>query len=188
MLNMLAPDLFGAVAPSPLYPPPGSNYASRQLSDITDFIIHHSAGSVHQTPQDIDAEHRAKGMAFIAYNWIIDPQGTIFQGRPLGWISSASFGRNRESVSVCVIGNFQQDDPGYTGEPTTAQLDSLDRLALSAHIHISSIARTIGHRDVATIFYPNDTGDYSTACPGDELYDHIPSIKAFVRTHLHAGL
>jgi hypothetical protein len=185
---MQEPDMFGAVSPLSLYPKPGVNYAARQVSNITDFIIHHTAGSVSQTVLDIDAEHRAKGMAFIAYNWIISPQGTIFQGRPIWWVSSASYGRNQQSVAACLIGNFESGDPGYTGRPTGAQLDALNRLAVLSHIHIPSISRTIGHRDVAPLFYPHDTAPYSTACPGDQLYKLIPLVKKYITENLHAKL
>lgn len=184
----MEPDIFGAVAPVPSYPSPGVNYATRPVSDITDLIIHHTAGSLYQTPQDIDTEHRAKGMAFIAYNWIINPQGTIYQGRPIEWVSSASYGRNQQSVAACLIGNFESGDPGYTGRPTGAQLVALNRLAVLCHIHIPSIARTIGHRDVALLFYTHDTESYSTACPGSDLYKLIPLVKEYVRKSYHAGL
>jgi N-acetylmuramoyl-L-alanine amidase len=185
---MQTPDLYGAIAPTPAYPTPGDNYATRQISDITDFIIHHSAGSVNQTPLDIDTEHRAKGMAFIAYNWVISAQGTIFQGRPIEWVSAASYGRNQQSVAVCVVGNFESGDSGYTGRPTNDQLDALNRLAVLSHIHIPSIARTIGHRDVASLFYPTDTAPYATACPGDQLWNLIPRVRSFITMNLHRGL
>jgi N-acetylmuramoyl-L-alanine amidase len=185
---MQEPDMFGAVAPIPLYPSPGVNYAARQVSNITDFIIHHTAGSVHQTVLDIDAEHRAKGMAFIAYNWIISPQGTIFSGRPIEWVSSASYGRNQQSVAVCLIGNFESGDPGYTGRPTGAQLDALNRLAVLSHVHIPSIARTIGHRDIETLFYPGQSESYGTACPGSELWKMIPLVRKYVNEFMHKNL
>lgn len=190
----MTPDMFGAVAPVPNYPSPGDNYATRSISHITDLIIHHTAGPVTQTPLDIDSEHRAKGMAFIAYNWLINPQGTIFKGRPIEWVSAASYGRNQQSVAVCLIGNFHADDSGYTGRPTGAQLDALNRLAVLSHIHIPSIARTIGHSDVAKLLYPGNTkedlenrGHYATACPGSELYKLIPQVQEFVRSY-HAKL
>jgi hypothetical protein len=183
-----SPDIFGAVAPLPLYPPPGPNYAQRSISTITDFIIHHSAGSPDQTPLQIDAEHRARGMAFIAYNWIITKDGTIYQGRPIGWVSSANYGRNSQGVAVCLTGNFDSSDPGFTGDPDPEQIKSLYHLAFSVHIHLTSIERTYGHGDIAPLFYPSDPDPYSTACPGDRLQSQIPSVRNYVTVNLHAGL
>jgi hypothetical protein len=182
------PDIFGAVPPAPLYPPPGSNYVNRPISTITDFVIHHSAGSPDQTPLEIDAEHRARGMAFIAYNWVITKDGTIYQGRPIGWVSAAQYGRNSQGVAVCLTGNFASGDPGYTGDPTPEQIQNLNRLALSVHIHLTSIERTYGHGDIASLFYPNNPDPYATACPGDRLSSQIPSVRAYVTENLHAKL
>jgi hypothetical protein len=182
------PDILGAVPPVPAYPPAGVNYASRPISEITDFVIHHSAGPTHQSPGDICAEHMARGMATIAYNWVIAKDGTIYQGRPISWASSANYGRNPESVAVCLIGNFQSDDPGYTGPPDPRQIKSLNDLALSVHIHLSGISRTYGHRDVESIFYPGQSEAYGTVCPGDQLYALIPVVKLYVTQNLHKGL
>jgi hypothetical protein len=182
------PDIFGAVPPVPLYLPPGVNYAQRPISTITDLIIHHSAGSPDQTPLEIDAEHRARGMAFIAYNWIITKDGTLYQGRPIGWVSAANYGRNQQGVAVCLTGNFDSTDSGFTGNPTPDQIQSLYHLALSVHIHLTSIERTYGHGDIASLFYPSDPDPYSTACPGDRLEVQIPSVRNYVTVNLHAGL
>lgn len=163
------------------YPAPQSAMASRAISGITDLIIHHTAGALTQTPLDIDAEHRAIGDAGIAYNFVITPDGKIYMGRPAMYVPAATFGRNTESINVVLVGDFQSDDKFYTGEPTEAALDSLKSLAVYLHKLYPSIVRTIGHRDVAPMFYPSDEGDYSTACPGDKLYAHLPDIKAFIQ-------
>ena len=179
-------DLFGAELIS--YPNVGENYATRSVSSITDFIIHHSAGGTEQSPLDINAEHQARGMAMIAYNWVIEADGTLVAGRPIGWVSAASYGRNPQSVSVCLLGNFELLDPGYTGDPTPQQVEALKTLCLKAHQHITSISRTYGHKDLARLFYGQDQAEYSTACPGSELEKLIPDVKNYVTENLHAKL
>lgn len=158
--------------------------AGRQLTQITDAIIHHSAGPTMQTALEIDAEHRDRGMSMIGYNYIINALGEIYAGRPLEFVPSAAFGRNTESVNVCVLGNFELDDPGYTGLLNPSQLKALQDLLVYLHHQLPTIVRTIGHCDVATMFYPNDTANYSTACPGSKLYNLIPSIKKYISGHL----
>jgi len=169
------------------YPAPGA-MAPRSVGLITDFIIHHTAGNPNQTPLEIDAEHRARGMAMIAYNWVITPDGATYEGRPIAYESAATYGRNPESVSVALTGNFQSNDKGYTGPPTVPQIVSLEKLCLYIHVTRPSIARTIGHRDVAPMFYPSNQGDYSTACPGDKLYNLIPEIKKYVMDSHHGRM
>ncbi len=166
----------------PNYPPFGT-MTPRATSDITDLIIHHSDGPLDQTPLDIDQEHRNEGWAGIGYNYVITPDGTIYKGRPDDVIPSAAYGRNEQSVNVCLIGGFEPG-PGCTGVPTSSQLNSLKSLIVSLHKTYPSIVHTIGHRDVATMFYPNDTANYATACPGQRLYDLLPSLRAFARDQL----
>lgn len=157
----------------------------RSLSQVTDLIVHHTAGALTQTPQEIDAEHRAEGWAMIGYEYVITPDGTIYDGRPLDVVPSAAYGRNTQSVDVVLVGNFQASDPGYTGPPSAAQMQSLKDFALWIHQQIPSICRTIGHGDVARMFYPDDEGDYSTACPGSELESQLPEIRSYVASKLN---
>ena len=160
--------------------------APRSLSSITDIIVHHSAGTLKQTPLDIDQEHRNRGMSGIGYNYVIVPSGTVFSGRPPEVVPAAAYGRNAESLNICVIGNFEPTDSGYTGKPTPAQLSSLKDLVVYLHHKFPTIVRTIGHRDVATLFHPNNTADYSTACPGQDLYWELPHILEEVKKAMAA--
>lgn len=167
------------------YPPPAFEMTPRELSQITTLIIHHSDGALDQTPLDIDAEHRAEGWAMIGYNWVIEPDGTVYEGRPTNVVPSAAYGDNTPSVDVCLIGDFEPGTAGFQSSVPAAQFQSLKDLAVEVHQHYPTIAQTIGHRDVASL-YPNDPGDYSTACPGEVLYDLIPSIRAYVAAKLGA--
>lgn len=166
------------------YPLPAFPMTPRSLSVITDYIIHHDAGSLTETPLQIDAQHRAEGWAMIGYNYVIDPDGTVSDGRPLDVVPSAAYGRNAQSVNVSCVGNFQEGDAGYTGPPTLAQVQALVDLGVYVHQRLPSIVRTIGHRDVATMFYDGD-GAYATACPGNQLYALIPHIKSQIASHLN---
>ena len=167
------------------YPAPNNEMTPRALSQISDAIVHHTAGPVSQTPLEIDAEHRNIGDAMIAYNAVITPDGTVYDGRPLDVVPAAAFGRNVQSVNVVLVGNFETGDPGFTGSPTAAQENSLLEYLKYIHRQLPSIVRTIGHRDVATLFYPNDTADYATACPGSVLASMLPAIKAKVAAQLN---
>lgn len=166
------------------YPSPAHTLIPRERTQITDLIVHHTAGALTQTPSDIDAEHRNTGDSMIAYHIIVTPDGSAYWGRPLDAVGAATYGRNTESVNVCLVGNFQTGDAGYTGPPTNAQLATLEKLVLDLHKMLPSIVRTIGHRDVATLFFGGD-GNYATACPGTDLYARIPEIKQRVVAHLN---
>jgi hypothetical protein len=141
-------------------------------------IVHHSAGALTQTPLEIDVEHRAEGWAEIGYNFVITPDGAVYTGRPLDVEPSAAYGDNMASVDICLIGNFQEDDSGHTGPPTSAQLDSLLALSIDLHRRYPSISRTIGHGDVVKMYYPDNPGPYATACPGTQLEAFLPDLRS----------
>jgi hypothetical protein len=161
------------------YPVPAFAMTPRSLSQITDYIVHHEAGALSQTALDIDAEHRNEGWAMIGYNFVIDEHGNVYAARPLDVVPSAAYGRNTQSVNVSLAGNFQEGDPGYTGPPNAAQIQAIIDLGVYLHKMLPGIERTIGHRDVATMFYGGD-GDYATACPGSMLYVELPKIKSAI--------
>jgi len=160
----------------PGYSPPDGAFTLRTATSITDFIVHHSAGPTSQTPLEIDAFERGNGDIFMPYTWLIAADGTIFSGRPPSAMSAATYGRNAQSVACCLIGNFQQDDAGYTGQPTTAQMASLTSLCIWAHRQYPTIERTIAHGDVAALFY-GGSGDYATACCGSWRRPNLSSNK-----------
>ena len=161
------------------YPPPAFAMTPRDLSQISTLIIHHSDGSPDQTPLEVDAEHRAEGWAMIGYNFFIGGDGTVYQGRPTDVVPSAAYGYNTPSINVCLAGDFQPGTDGAQAAVPDAQLQALKDLCVELHQHYPGICRTIGHRDVATMFYPQNTGDYSTACPGDILEAQIAAVKAY---------
>jgi N-acetylmuramoyl-L-alanine amidase len=118
----------------------------------------------------------------IGYNWLIDPNGTIYQGR--AWVGEddntqgAHFcGYNRATMGVCMLGDFN------TVLPTAAALKSLVRLlayrasnntlnALGSAYHENSmrtLARISGHRDGC-----------ATDCPGSAFYPTLPVLRSRV--------
>jgi N-acetylmuramoyl-L-alanine amidase len=148
----------------------------RSLSLVTDFIVHHSDGPLTQGPLDIDREHRYEGWIMIGYHYLITPDGKVYEGRPIAAIPAAAYGRNLQSVDVCLVGDFQPGTPLFT-HPTDVQVASLKELRQYVQQLVPTIERTIGHRDVAPDFYPQDEGNYATACPGDALEALLPEIR-----------
>jgi hypothetical protein len=157
-----------------------------RTSAITDFIIHHSAGPITQTISDIDAEHRSIGDAMIGYNWVIDHDGVVWEARDPIYTPAAAYGRNEQSVNVCLIGQFHPNAPGFTGDPTVSQLAALANLCVYAHHRWPGIIRTIPHSDVAGFYPESERGNYSTECPGDRLRAHIPQIRSYVYSKVNA--
>lgn len=128
--------------------------------------IHHSAeyskqigvpssGNVAGAIHDIQTFHmREEGYGDIAYHFVIDPAGRIWQGRSLEWQGAHAGGANNVgNIGICVLGNFNAERP----DPRSlASLESLvDALCERHHIPRT---RIYGHRQLR-----------STECPGDSL-------------------
>jgi hypothetical protein len=105
----------------------------------------------------------------------------LYEGRGDGVLGAHFSGTNSGTMGVCVIGNFE------TATPTNQAIDMLqdliaweatdkniDVLAQSTHnasgLYLYNIS---GHRDSGS----------GTACPGDNLYNMLPSIRTAVSNY-----
>lgn len=118
----------------------------------SDLWLHHTAGPPDQTPAQIQAFHQgpSRGWSDIGYSYLIDFEGTVYEGRGREVWGAHSPGKNGEP-SVALIGDYQ------TIRPSDAQhravYDLLDFLG----------ARKVrGHRE-----------NTATSCPGDAAYSMI---------------
>jgi hypothetical protein len=125
----------------------------RRLNQITTLIVHHSASPRHCTVGDVRRWHLEKGWSDIGYHWVIEEDGIIQIGRPVGRIGAHCRGHNTESVGVCVMGN--NCEPGQEWLPD--QVEGLKDLIYAVALVIPEIA-TMGHNQLA-----------ATACPGVDL-------------------
>jgi N-acetyl-anhydromuramyl-L-alanine amidase AmpD len=110
-------------------------YPSRELTDIGQIVIHHTATSPTITPQRL-AEYQVRQLdkAGIAYHYVVGADGVIFQTNQLETVSDHAYRRSQESVGICFTGNFT------SAIPTTAQLEAGAQLCawLLARLRLSS--------------------------------------------------
>lgn len=130
------------------------------------FVVHHSDGDNlgHPDPKqwvkNIYNYHKyTQGWGDIGYNFLVDWDGNVFEGR--GWERSGAcqYGLNTNGWCVCVLGN--SDLPGNV---TQATLKAVRALAEEADYRAGKSLVRWGHKDVA---------DNGTACPGVVLYDWV---------------
>ena len=164
-----------------------SNTASRSVTSVTHLIVHHSAGQT--TSSDFAAVVRSywdlhvngRGWADIGYNWLVDGNGVIYQGRAFNLdgnknVIGAHFsGYNANTMGICVIGNYNNTMP--TGDALFSLNEMLawkaseleiDPLGTAQHYSPGgNIHRISGHRD---------SGVY-TDCPGHQLYAFLPEVR-----------
>lgn len=137
---------------------PGRKYQTRSLSQIVRVVIHHTAGPVTQTPEDIARYHTGpnhicdEGCPGIAYHYMIDRNAAVYQVNSLETVSYHVSGQNTASVGICLIGNYDQI------EPTEAQMNAVIRVIRSINRKLGRNLEIAGHRDFA-----------NKSCPGDHV-------------------
>lgn len=135
-------------------------------------IVHHSALPLSDGPLEIQHKHmQLKGYADIAYNFVIDEAGLIYEGRSLAVRGAHTGGHNTGTVGIVLLGNFEET------EPLEEQLLTLKKLVrcLSDEYAITHLA---GHRD----FQPG-----VTVCPGENLEVLLPGLAAELSLEFGTG-
>ena len=88
----------------------------RKLENITTIVLHHSAG--RGTLEDVDRIHRKRGYICIGYHYYMTRDGEIHLGRPLFTVGAHAKGRNKDTIGICLEGDFRKDGP--TDKPIEA--------------------------------------------------------------------
>jgi ELWxxDGT repeat protein len=159
---------------------------------VTHLIVHHTATS--NTSADWPATVRAiwsyhtidREWGDIGYNFLVDPQGTIYVGRAGGDnIRGAHFVcRNGGTQGIAMLGNFTSQVPTTAAVKSLEELlawltsrEEIDPVAISFHegtqLDLFNIA---GHRDGN----PSAFACSTTVCPGDTFYPMIADIRSNV--------
>ncbi len=175
-----------------------------KYAPLVRMAVHHTATPEGPDPaatvRAIYAYHtQSNGWNDIGYNFLVDSAGRIYEGRwarnyapgevPTGETTTGDgvtgahvAGNNTGSVGVALLGDFT------TLGPSRAAVDGLQRmLAWKADRHfIDPLGTTdwstgtrstiIGHRDAV-----------ATACPGDLLYNQLPTIRRNVNDMVGPG-
>lgn len=170
--------------------------ANESLSDLEPeyerpqkFVIHHTA--TKNFTADPAATVRAVyyyhgvtlGWGDIGYNFLIDWQGNIYEGRKGGDGVVGAHARqyNRGSIGIACIGDFTATD--ITPQMEQALVDLIaweaDRYGIdprkASYFIDQTVPNIVAHRDLL-----------QTSCPGERLYQRMPRIRELVWQELLA--
>jgi uncharacterized protein (TIGR03437 family) len=170
----------------------GQDCAPREnpvFANVTHLVVHHSAGANASSDwaavvRSIWVLHvRGNGWNDIGYNYLIDPNGVIYEGRAGGdGVIGAHFsGVNSATMGVCMIGTYSTAEPRQQAIDSLKQLLSwqagrwsLDPSGQTLHPASQLTLNVIsGHRDAG--LSPRASG--TTECPGNSLYSYLPSLR-----------
>ena len=157
-----------AVGESGLYDaetnPEGVLYYPEDLRAVLNTIVVHHSAIPNVSPAEIQELHMdRRGFADVAYHFLIDSEGVIYEGREIDIRGAHVQGFNTGSVGVVLMGNFNKE------QPTEVQLTSL-RALVDYLRYTYEIRYLAGHKD-----YPDQSPD-GTECPGDNLYPLLPDL------------
>jgi uncharacterized protein (TIGR03437 family) len=171
----------------------GTTHGSLGYTTVTHLIVHHTVNDNNAT--DWPAVVRsiwnfhigANGWADIGYNYLIDPNGAIYEGRSGGDnVLGAHFsGVNAGTMGVALLGTFTDVAPAAKALNSLKKIlawkadqRNLDPTGTSLHAASQRNLNTIsGHRD----------GPASTECPGNSLYPLLPAIRTDVKNLLSSA-
>lgn len=149
-----------------------------EFRPIQKVIVHHS---VTRDPEpDPKATLRAiyqyhavqRGWGDIGYNFLIDPQGNVYEGRygGKGVVAGHTLGYNYGSIGVAILGNYKDHDISKAARSALlalvrAKAPDLDPVGRSFFVNKES-PNISGHR-----------GFINSTCPGDMFYPSLNNIR-----------
>ena len=153
-------------------------YSSR----IHKIVVHHTAESAQaadrrgkEVMRSLYSYHtKTRGWGDIGYNYVIDHQGNIYEGRAGGdaVVGAHVYCNNVGTLGIALMGNFQHTSPD------APQVQSLNALvhALGKKYHIDPAGASTFHGELTSNFLGHrDLGP--TSCPGEKLYKDLPRLR-----------
>ncbi len=160
------------------------------VPDPTHVIIHHTAGT--NVSSDWAAVVRSiwdfhvntNGWDDVGYNWLVDPNGVLYEGRGDGRLGAHFCAQNGKTTGICVMGDFTSIQPQAAALNTLAEFlawetcdENIDPLGTSLHSGSGLTLMNIsGHRDGC-----------STSCPGDLFYPLLPNVRQATQENIETG-
>lgn len=150
------------------------------MKTIDAIIIHCTATKEGQDfrAADVDRWHKQRGWKMIGYNYLIDLDGKIEEGRPLTMNGAHCVGWNNHSIGICYVGGLDKD-----GKPkdtrTLEQKKAMHLLVENLMEKYPTITQVLGHRDTS----PDKNGDgvitpneWTKACPCFDVRLEFPIV------------
>lgn len=153
------------------------------MNKIDSIIIHCSATRAGQDlrAKDIDRMHRQRGFSCVGYNFVVDLDGTVENGRPLTMegahcnskgFSGVSY--NKHSIGICYIGGL--DASGRPVDTRTDEQKVALRNLVAKLCREYDIIELLGHRDTSPDLDGSgevEPREFIKACPCFEVRDEF---------------
>lgn len=191
---------FGDWAPAACPRPTGEEpAATRRL------VVHHTHEPVAHTPAEVlpalaltCKAHTDRGFSTIGYHYVVDPWGTIYQGRgalpdkhgrpPRTQPQGAHVaGSNAGAVGVVFLGDHEDEPPTAAALTSATHLLAwlLQNIGADPDATVATESSGVGTARFTGTFHPPAVAGHSdsnhTACPGEHLRELLGPIRAETR-------
>lgn len=146
---------FGRLTPASAY------YRITVHHSGTDSITCTAPRSVAHAIGSIVSAHRGRRYGDIAYHFVVDYGGRVWEGRSLAYQGAHVLSANRGNIGILLLGNFERQDPSPAQLAAMRKLVDILRLCCSI-----SRSQIYGHRDLS-----------SSVCPGRRLYPYVAALR-----------
>ncbi|WP_435850189.1 N-acetylmuramoyl-L-alanine amidase [Streptomyces uncialis] len=180
-----------------------SNEGPEYNPDVKAVFVHHTAQTSNyscvDSPKIMRGLHtyhvQSEGWKDLGYNFVVDKCGTVFEGRKGGTdlpvLGAHTYGFNRESAGIAVIGSYD------TAAAPSAALTSVARVAAwklgqykadpTGTVKLKAGANGGNFKGVKFTSGSSYTFDrisghrdgFNTICPGGQLYGQLPTIRSY---------
>jgi len=164
--------------------------ASPGFTNATHLIVHHSAGineandwaAVVRSIWDFHVNTRE--WDDIGYNFLIDPNGVVYEGRGRDILGAHFCGTNSRTEGFCLLGSYTEIPPSEAALETLKETlawracaENVNPTGFSFHAPSALVLNHIsGHRDGC-----------ATECPGQMTYDLLPELRLAVANHIETA-
>ena len=177
-------------------------------AQVEGMVVHHTAGGNSYTAADVPAIIRAiwryhvvnRGWCDIAYNFLVDKFGQVWEGRQggiaKGIVGGHTYGFNTGTSGVAQLGNFDTAGPPSAMTTATSLIvgwklgtHGVDPTGTSVYKNRAPDTSPKGVPPGGTVTLPSVVGHRdlgSTSCPGANTYARRSTIRTSARTGAHA--
>ena len=173
------------------------------VTTVTNLVVHHAAGygSAPYGPQVLGIWNQhaiTQAWGDIGYNWLIAPDGTLYQGRAWSGINDNVIGAhmcacNSNKMGVCFLGDLTSTGPTTAAYNTLVKLLSWKACSYGVNPLTSTtvsynpnnsgcvngtILNIIGHRDGC------QQSPLYTTCPGTAFYPQLATLRTDVQNYI----
>lgn len=157
------------------------------IRDVRMIVVHHTASTSNldnpkQALRNIQYYHAvSRKWGDIGYNYIIDQEGNIYEGRKGGSkvVGGHALPVNKTSVGISVLGNFESQ------KVPKAVVQAITKLSSElAELHNLDVTKNVEYKDKKYPVLSGHRDNSPTACPGKNLYQLLPTIRTLVASNI----